>query len=142
MGLKKLLKTGMSFLPGGNIVSGVMDMFENSGMSPEAKLELKKFKMENEQELAKIEAEGIAREMEASASVIMADSKSDDKWQRRWRPTFGYMVTLLLFWNYALVPVVAAEPVKLPESLFQLFGAYLLAAVGFRSWEKVARLKD
>lgn len=145
MGFKDVIKKigqGALGVATGGITDRVFDLLDSRGLSPEAKAELTKVRAENEQELAKIEADAQARMFEAATEVIKVEAGSDDRFTRRWRPAFGYMCTALLFWNYAIVPLFKQDPVMFPDALFQLFGAYLLAAVGMRSWEKVSKLKD
>lgn len=99
---------------------------------------------ENKKEidLAQIELEskvqdGISSEVKASIAAYQAEQTGDDGYTKHWRPTFGYMVILLLFWNYAIVPLLGKQPVVLPTQLFEMFGALLLVAIGGRSFEKI-----
>lgn len=79
----------------------------------------------------------ISAETTAALDAYKAEQTSDDGYTKHWRPTFGYMVILLLFWNYAIVPMLGKPPVILPDRLFEMFGALLLVAIGGRTFEKI-----
>lgn len=123
----------------GELFSKVVGTFK---LSPEKAAELEALRETHAVELQKLQLELeskaqdlMAREVEAASLNIRAEIQSDDKFTRRWRPLFGYICTVLIFWNFALVPIFKATPVEFPDALFQLFGAYLLMAVGARTWE-------
>jgi Holin of 3TMs, for gene-transfer release len=93
-------------------------------------------------ELAQIELEvklqdALSSETKAALDAYKAEQTGDDKYTKRWRPTFGYTVTFLIFWNYAIVPLFNRPPVILPDRLLEMFGALLLVAIGGRSFEKI-----
>jgi hypothetical protein len=79
----------------------------------------------------------ISAETTAALEAYKAEQTGDDKYTKRWRPTFGYAVTLLIFWNYAIVPLFGKPPVILPDRLLEMFAALLLVAIGGRSLEKI-----
>jgi len=82
-------------------------------------------------------ADAISAETVAAIDAYKAEQTGDDKFTKHWRPTFGYMVTLLLFWNFAIVPLFGRPPVVIPDRVFEMFGALLLVAIGGRSFEKI-----
>ena len=134
---------------GAGVLDGVNKIIGKFKLDPEVKAKLEAELRANELEFKKLEleleskiADYQAREIEAAVGVLKTEAGSDDRFTRRWRPAFGYMCTVLLFWNYAIVPVFKQTPVALPDALFQLFAAYLLMAVGSRSWEKITSIKQ
>jgi len=136
-------------LLGGSLGEAFSKIVGTFKLSPEKKAELEvlleshKFELATKQaELESKLADFQAREVEAAHASIQTEAKSDDRFTRRWRPAFGYMCTALIFWNYAIVPIFKQIPVQLPDALFQLFAAYLLMAVGSRTWEKITSIKN
>lgn len=106
----------------------------------EAKLNL--LKTENQQAL---------EEMKSSMSAILAEAQSADPWTSRARPSFLYVVYVMLLSAipmgivYALSPETAAKITQgykewlnaIPEPIVQLFGVVMMGYIGGRSWEKV-----
>jgi holin (3TMs family) len=82
-------------------------------------------------------ADALSSEVNSALAAYKAEQTGDDKYTKRWRPTFGYMVTILLFWNFAIAPLFGRTPVIIPDRLFQMFGALLLVAIGGRTFEKI-----
>lgn len=137
----------MSFLQnalGSNLGQVFKDVVGEFHLSAEDKAKFQQAIADNskEIELAQIELEskvqdGVSSEVKAAISAYQAEQTGDDGYTKHWRPTFGYMVILLLFWNYAIVPLLGKQPVVLPTQLFEMFGALLLVAIGGRSFEKI-----
>jgi hypothetical protein len=89
--------------------------------------------------------------MRTQLSAIISDSQSQDKWTSRARPSFLYVVYVLLLWSipmgilYAYKPEVAANFTTgfanwmraLPDPILTLFGVVMTGYVAGRSWEKV-----
>lgn len=93
---------------------------------------------------------GKLQELQTQLSAILAEAQSTDPWTSRARPTFLYVVYILLlaavpfgmFWAYQ--PDTAGKVVTgfklwldaIPEPLYALFGAGYLGYTAFRSWDK------
>lgn len=95
-----------------------------------------------EVELAQIALEKSAQdaasaEVKAALDTYKAELTQDDKYTKRWRPTFAYVFITLIFWNYGIVPHIWGAPVPLPTAAWELFGALLTLAVGGRTFEKI-----
>jgi len=100
--------------------------------------------------LVKLQQEGKLKELETRMSAIVAEAKSTDKWTSRARPSFLYVMYIMILSAlpmgalYAFSPGVAhniatglQEWLKaIPEPLYALFGAGYLGYVGGRSYDK------
>lgn len=105
-----------------------------------AKLEL--LKLQGDQEAA-----AIAQQMQA----IVAEANSADPWTSRARPSFLYMMYVLILWAIPMGLISAADPVMargiadgmtaylrgIPEELYALFGTGYLGYTAARTWGKV-----
>lgn len=102
-------------------------------------------------ELAKLNQRGELEEMHTRLSAIISDSKSKDPWTSRARPTFLYVVYILLLTSipvgiaFVISPSHAERFIEgfrlwlsaIPEPVLTLFGVVMTGYVGGRSWEKV-----
>ena len=107
----------------------------------QAKLEL--LQLQGSQELA---------EIQARLSAIVAEANSVDPWTSRARPSFLYVIYVLLLWALpmgllaAFSPQTAREIAEgmnaylsgLPEPLYALFGTGYLGYTAARQWGKIA----
>jgi hypothetical protein len=103
-----------------------------------------------ELELAALQQSGKLKEIEISLSAIMAEAQSADPWTSRARPTFLYVIYLVIVLGVpmgflsAFYPEVASRVADgfgkwlsaVPDSLWALFGAGYLGYTGARMWEK------
>lgn len=106
-----------------------------------AKLEL--LQLQGSQELA---------EIQARLSAIVAEANSVDPWTSRARPSFLYVIYILLLWALpmgllaAFSPQTAREIAEgmnaylsgLPEPLYALFGTGYLGYTAARQWGKIS----
>ena len=95
-------------------------------------------------------AAGELAALQTQLSAIMAEAQSADPWTSRARPTFLYVIYLLIlaaipFGIFWAISPGDAERVALgfkmwldaiPEPLYALFGAGYLGYTAFRSWDK------
>lgn len=102
-------------------------------------------------ELLKADQDGRLAEMQTQLSVILAEAQSSDPWTSRARPSFLYVVYLLILssipmgFMYAYSPEVAANVVTgmgewlkaIPSDIIDLFQWVMLGYVGGRSLEKI-----
>jgi hypothetical protein len=79
----------------------------------------------------------MAREVEAASANIRADAASGDKYTSRARPSFIYLMLLVLTANYVVFPLIGKPALEFPDALFWLFGSTMLGYTGARTWEKV-----
>ncbi len=105
-----------------------------------AKLEL--LKLEGSHELATIEAR---------LSAIVAEAHSQDPWTSRARPSFLYVMYVMILWALPMGILAAFDPGAarnigtgmtaylrgLPEELYALFGTGYLGYTAARQWGKI-----
>lgn len=106
-----------------------------------AKLEL--LQLQGTQDLA---------EINARLSAIVAEANSHNPWTSRARPSFLYVIYVLLLWSLPMGVLAAFAPDRamaiakgmnaylsgLPEPLYALFGTGYLGYTVARQWGKVA----
>jgi hypothetical protein len=104
-----------------------------------AKLEL--MKLQNSQELTLLQTQ---------LSAIVAEAHSNDPWTSRARPSFLYVMYVLLLWSIPMGLIAAVQPQmaldiakgmtgylgSLPEPLYALFGTGYLGYTAARQWGK------
>lgn len=87
----------------------------------------------------------------AQLSAIISDSKSSDPWTSRARPSFLYVVYILILSSIPMGVVSAIDPTvasaivlgyknwlnAIPDAMLQLFGVVMTGYIAGRSWEKV-----
>jgi len=131
MGISNIIQTGLSILE---------KVIPDQAQRDAAKLEL-----------LKMDKNGDLKELELSLSAIISDSQSADPWTSRARPTFLYVVYILLLWSipvgifYTISPDSAERFItgyklwlaSIPDSVLTLFGTVMTGYVLGRSWEKV-----
>lgn len=102
-------------------------------------------------ELAKMAQDGQLEEMKTQMSAILAEAQSADPWTSRARPSFLYVVYVLLLWAIPMGVLTIFNPQAaqaftagfkawmeaIPEPILTLFGTVMLGYVVGRSWEKV-----
>lgn len=126
-----------------SIVSPVSRIIDKVIPDPEArdraKLEL--LKLENSQELELLRA---------SLSPIVAEAASSDPWTSRARPSFLYVIYVMILWALPMGLIGAVSPVTaqaigrsmaaylngIPEPLYALFGTGYLGYSAMRQWGK------
>lgn len=95
--------------------------------------------------------QGELKEIEVQLSAIIAEANSADPWTSRARPSFLYVVYVLLLCSLPMGLVAAFSPdtamavaggmkawlAAIPESIVSLFQFVMLGYIGGRSYEKV-----
>lgn len=101
-------------------------------------------------ELARMDKEGELKEMETQMSAIVMEAQSEDPWTSRARPSFLYVVYIIILAAipmgvlHAIDPALAGDIAKgfklwldaIPEDMWTLFGIGYLGYSGARSWDK------
>jgi hypothetical protein len=82
---------------------------------------------------------------EIAGQNIRAEESSGDKFTARARPSFMYVVILVLAFNYMALPLMQVfgskvGPIELPADLLTLFGVCITGYVVSRSAEKISRM--
>jgi hypothetical protein len=102
-------------------------------------------------ELLKQQQAGQLDTIKVQLSAIISDSQSSDPWTSRARPSFLYVVYVLLLWSIPMGVLAMFYPDKavaftqgfkgwmnaIPEPVLTLFGVVMTGYVAGRSWEKV-----
>lgn len=106
-------------------------------------------------ELATLQQEGELKELETRMSAILAEANSSDPWTSRARPSFLYVVYIILLASIPMGVVYAINPelaqnitagykawlAAIPEEMWTLFGVGYLGYAGARSWDKHTQKK-
>lgn len=130
MGLETIIKGGLS-----GILGGITDIVDRFVQTPEEKAKALI-------ELRQLEVRETEAIVAATSAAITAEASSDDPWVRRARPTFLYLMYLIMGWNFIGLPLaqfvlgMELQPIDLPSDLYYLFGAGYLGYVGARTWDK------
>lgn len=125
----------------GPITSIIDKVIPDKAARDKAKLEL--LQLQGSQDLA---------EINARLSAIVAEANSHDPWTSRARPSFLYVIYLLLLWALPMGVIAAFAPDRalaiaqgmnayltgLPEPLYALFGTGYLGYTAARQWGKIA----
>lgn len=125
----------------GPVTSLIDKVIPDKKARDQAKLEL--LQLQGSQELA---------EIQARLSAIVAEANSHDPWTSRARPSFLYVIYVLLLWSLPMGLLAAFSPQTakdiaeginaylsgLPEPLYALFGTGYLGYTAARQWGKVA----
>lgn len=123
------------------IISIIDKVIPDKAARDKAKLEL--LQMQGSQELA---------EINARLSAIVAEANSHDPWTSRARPSFLYVIYLLLLWALPMGLIAAFWPDRaqaiaagmnaylqgIPEPLYALFGTGYLGYTAARQWGKIS----
>ena len=126
----------------------VSDVLDKVVPDPKAR-EAAKLKLIQEAQAGKL------KEVEKQLSAIVAEAQSKDPWTSRARPTFLYVVYLLILTSIPMALVHAFNPElalrliegfhgwlsAIPESIVTLFGVGYLGYTGARSYDKYKQLK-
>jgi len=102
-------------------------------------------------ELIKTENQQALQELQISVSAILAEANSTDPWTSRARPSFLYVIYILILSSIPMAIVHAYSPETaagltngfhawlkaIPEPYLQLFGVGYLGYTTGRTWEKV-----
>lgn len=102
-------------------------------------------------ELLKLEGSQEMDEIRIQLSAILAEANSADPWTSRARPSFLYVMYLLLLWSVPMGLIAAIRPeaakdiangmnaylAGIPEPLYALFGTGYLGYTVARQWGKI-----
>jgi preprotein translocase subunit SecY len=101
-------------------------------------------------ELVALQQQGKIQEMAQQLSAIIAEAQSPDPWTSRARPSFLYVMYLMIVISIPFAVLWAFYPevgdrmatglqkwlAAIPDALWALFGAGYLGYAGARTWEK------
>lgn len=102
-----------------------------------------------------MEQNGELEDLKIRMSAILAEAQSTDKWTSRARPSFMYVMYIMILWALPMSIITAIHPATartmaegmqswlnaIPTNLYELFGVVALGYVGGRTYEKVQTIK-
>lgn len=102
-------------------------------------------------ELLELEGTHELEEVRVQISAILAEAQSADPWTSRARPSFLYVMYLLLLWSIPMGVIAAIRPDAardiaggmnaylsgIPDPLYALFGTGYLGYTAARQWGKI-----
>lgn len=109
---------------------------------PEVKAQIEQKAAENQLALVQLEADTQIKLNQMAVSEVQTDSSSGDKFVRRARPAFLWMMTLALGFNLFL-PLCSQlfggrlQPLAIPDALYGLFATAFTGYVAARTVEKI-----
>lgn len=106
-------------------------------------------------EMLRMEQAGELEAVKVQLSAILAEAQSADPWTSRARPSFLYVVYVLILWAIPMGVLTVFNPgaaanftegfkgwlAAIPEPILTLFGTVMLGYVVGRSWEKRKGIK-
>ena len=106
-------------------------------------------------ELIKVQGSQEMQAIEQQMAAIVAEANSADPWTSRARPSFLYVMYVLLLWSIPMGLIAAANPdmalgiakgmnaylAGIPEELYALFGTGYLGYTAARAWGKAKGLE-
>jgi hypothetical protein len=124
----------------GPLASIIDKVIPDKAARDKAKLEL--LQLQGTQELQQVQAQ---------LSAIVAEAQSTDPWTSRARPSFLYVIYVMLLWALPMGLIAAFRPEAahdiatgmnaylngLPEPLYALFGTGYLGYTAMRQWGKI-----
>lgn len=101
-------------------------------------------------ELLRLQQAGELDQVKVQLSAILAEAQSADPWTSRARPSFLYVVYVLLLWSIPMGVLTIFKPeaaaaftagfkawlAAIPEPVLALFGTVMLGYNVMRSWDK------
>jgi len=128
----------------GTAVMGAIDTVADKFFVDAADKE--KFKVE----ALKLKQDGQFKTIENQLSAIIAEAQSQDQWTSRARPSFMYVMYILILFSIPLGVLTIFNPeaatsltggvqawlTAIPTELYTLFGVGYLGYTGARSWDK------
>jgi hypothetical protein len=101
-------------------------------------------------ELIKLQGSQDMDALRTQLSAVLAEAQSADPWTSRARPSFLYVIYIMLLWSIPMGLIAAVAPDKaanialgmsaylngLPEPLYALFGTGYLGYTAARQWGK------
>jgi len=102
-------------------------------------------------ELIKLEGSQEMEHIRVQLSAILAEAESKDPWTSRARPSFLYVMYLIILWSIPMGLLSAVRPgaaqdiaqgmnsylAGIPEPLYALFGTGYLGYTAARQWGKI-----
>jgi hypothetical protein len=123
-------------------LDGIKGLIEEFHLSPEDKAKLQQATAALDLQRESIQAARDQALAQIQSTNITAETKSEDAYVRRARPTFLYVIILGIAYSMLVAPVVNVlvhqgfRPMEIPSAYLELFGVAFLGYTGARTWEK------
>jgi uncharacterized membrane protein (DUF106 family) len=128
----------------GPAFDGITKLIDQFHMSPEEKAQLQQQIAEAQEKAQQATRDYDVKLNDIAGQNIRTEEGSGDKFTVRARPAVIWMGNVLIFWNYALVPVFghrwALNPASLPDAFWWTWGTVVTGYVFSRSVEKIAQM--
>jgi hypothetical protein len=128
----------------GPAFDGVSKLIDQFHMSPEEKAQLQQQIADAQEKARQASRDYDVKLNDIAGQNIRAEETSGDKFTIRARPAVIWMGNLLIFWNYALVPVFGHRwtltPASLPDAFWWTWGTVVTGYVFSRSAEKISQM--
>ena len=92
--------------------------------------------------LGEMAMSGHMKELEAAASIIVAEAQGDSWLQRNWRPLLMVLFGVIIANNYIVVPIFNTPAAEIPPDMWDLLklgvGGYVVGRTvekGLKSWQ-------
>jgi len=93
--------------------------------------------------LGEMAMSGHMKELEAAASIIVAEAQGDSWLQRNWRPLLMVLFGVIIANNYIVVPIFNTPAAEIPPDMWDLLklgvGGYVVGRTvekGMKSWKE------
>lgn len=130
-------------IPGADLIKLGMGIIDKIIPDPNAKAAA-------QLELLKQQQAGALEEVHTQLTAIVAEANSTDPWTSRARPSFLYVIYVVILFGLPMAVLSAFKPEiaasiaagfgkwlsAIPDSLWTLFGVGYLGYTGARTWEK------
>jgi len=94
--------------------------------------------------LGEMAMSGHMKELEAAASIIVAEAQGDSWLQRNWRPLLMVLFGVIIANNYIIVPIFNTPAAEIPPDMWDLLklgvGGYVVGRTvekGVKNWPKM-----
>jgi holin (3TMs family) len=128
---------------GGSLLESVKGIISEFHASPEQKAQLQAALDANAAAIAQKQIElqekledSYQTELNTASANIRAEMLTGDKFTVRARPSYIYVVEVILLGNFLVFPLLGKTPVSFPTDLYYLFGVCITGYIGARSWDK------
>lgn len=139
----------MDILGIGNVISKVIDSVADKVIPDAAQRE--QFKID----VRRLNLDEIIEPAKVQLSAILEEARSADKWTSRARPSFLYVMYIMILFGFPMGVLSVFNPdaatqvangmkawlASIPDSLYTLFGVGYLGYTGARTWDKTKSSK-
>ncbi len=119
------------------LIGGVGKVLDDMHTSREEKDAARATFMRIQGEILTKVAEFESKLVDAQASIVVAEAKSQSWTARNWRPLLMLSFAYMINHNYVIAPILGLEVLELPPKLWGLLSIGIGGYVGARTFEKI-----